>query len=316
MKKMNLGLIGYGVAQIGNLYREGTEENAIEAVNAAWDSGIRYFDTAPHYGLGLSEKRLGKALQGRPRDQFFVSTKVGRELVPNPHYAGELDIDNGFAVPRTLVRKPSYDYAGIRRSLESSLERLGLDRVDIIYIHDPDAYDLHPMLDLALPAVQRLKDEGLVNAIGVGSKSVEALLRGVRDGALDSIMVAGRYTLLEQPAGEELFPECLAREVDVVLAAPFNSGILAKSSPTATGRYEYQSAPNDLLVKAQQISDVCQSYGVELPAAALQFPLRHPAVVNVVVGATTRSQIEQNVKFMSQDIPEALWAELSELALT
>jgi D-threo-aldose 1-dehydrogenase len=307
-----LGKLGYGVAQIGNLYREGTEETAIDAVNAAWDAGVRYFDTAPHYGLGLSELRLGKALVGRPRNDFFVSTKVGRELVPNPEYDGELDLANGFAVPATLLRKPSFDYDGICRSLESSLERLGLDSVDIMYIHDPDAYDLHPMLDLALPAAERLRSEGLVKAIGVGSKSVEALRRGVRDASLDVIMIAGRYTLLEQPAAEELLPECMERNVTVVLAAPFNSGILAKSSPTALGRYEYGSAPSELLLKAQRISDVCQRYGVELPAAALQYPLRHPAVANVVAGATNRTQIEQNMNYINQDIPEAMWAELSE----
>lgn len=316
MSKLNLGKLGYGVAQIGNLYREGTEEAAIDAVNAAWEDGIRYFDTAPHYGLGLSEQRLGKALAERPRDQFFISTKVGRELVKNPDFAGELDMDNGFAVPATLVRQPGYDYDGIRRSLESSLDRLDLDRVDIIYIHDPEVYGLEAMLDLALPAAQRLKNEGLVSAIGVGSKSVEALMKGVQDADLDLIMVAGRYTLLEQPAEEALLPECLKRGVDVVLAAPFNSGILAKSSPTAAGRYEYGSAPDALLLKAQEISTICQRYGVELPAAALQFPLRHEAIVNVVAGATNRAQIQQNVAYMNQEIPPGLWVELREHHLT
>lgn len=315
MTTLPLGKLGYGVAQIGNLYREGTDENAQDAVDAAWDAGIRYFDTAPHYGLGLSERRLGMALEGRPRDEYYVSTKVGRELVPNPHYAGELDMENSFAVPATLMRKPSYDYDGIRRSLESSLERLNIDFVDIIYIHDPDAYDLHPMLDTALPAVERLRDEGMVTAVGIGSKSVEALLRGVRDANLDIIMIAGRYTLLEQPAAEELLPECLRRGTDAVLAAPFNSGLLATSSPSSNGRYEYGSAPADLLAKAQAISDVCQSYGVELPAAALHYPLRHPAIVNVVAGASNRAQIEQSAAYMAQEIPEALWEELHERGL-
>ena len=315
MATPELGPLGYGVAQIGNLYREGTDDNALDAVSAAWDGGIRYFDTAPHYGLGLSEKRLGMALASKPREQYVISTKVGRELVPNPHYAGELDMENDFAVPATLMRKPSYNYDGIRRSLESSLERLGMDYVDIIYIHDPDAYDLHPMLDSALPAVERLRSEGVVKAVGIGSKSVEALTRGVRDADLDVIMVAGRYTLLEQPAADELFPICLERSTDVVLAAPFNSGILAKSNPTQSGRYEYGTVPSDLLEKAQRISQVAQSYGVELPAAALQFPLRHPAVVNVVAGASNRMQIEQSIRYMAQDIPEAMWEELEHLGL-
>lgn len=306
-----LGKLGYGVAQIGNLYREGTDENAYDAVDAAWSLGVRYFDTAPHYGLGLSEKRLGQALRNRPREDYVVSTKVGRELVPNTHYTGELDMEHDFAVPATLVRQPSYDYDGIRRSLESSLERLGMDYADIIYIHDPDAYELDSVLGPALAAVEKLRDEGMVEAVGVGSKSVEALVRGVDEGNLDVIMVAGRYTLLEQPAADSLFPLCLDRGVDVVLAAPFNSGILATSKPSAKDRYEYGSAPSQLLDKAQQIADVCASFGVELPAAALQYPLRHPAVINVVAGATNRSQVEGNAQRMGADIPEELWEELA-----
>lgn len=305
-----LGKLGYGVAQIGNLYREGTDENAVDAVDAAWDAGIRYFDTAPHYGLGLSEKRLGRALAHRPRSDYVISTKVGRELVPNPDFSGELDMDNGFAVPATLIRQPSYDYDGIRRSLESSLERLGMDYVDIVYIHDPDVYDLDSVLEPALAAVQKLREEGIVTAVGVGSKSVEALQRGVTSGNLDVIMVAGRYTLLEQPAAEELLPLCIERGVDVVLAAPFNSGILATSDPSSKDRYEYGSAPSAMLQRAQEMSDVCQSFGVTLPAAALQFPLRHPAITNVVAGATNRSQVEGNVANMELAIPEGLWEEL------
>jgi D-threo-aldose 1-dehydrogenase len=310
-----LGKLGYGVAQIGNLYREGTDENALEAVGAAWDAGVRYFDTAPHYGLGLSERRLGMALSGRPRDEFIVSTKVGRALVPNPTYTGELDLDNGFAVPATLVREPAYDYDGIRRSLEESLVRLGLDRVDIIYIHDPDVYDLHPMLDLALPAVEKLRDEGLVTAVGVGSKSVEALYRGVMDANLDIIMVAGRFTLLEQPAATKLLPSCLDNGVGVVVAAPFNSGLLATNEPSRSDRYEYGDVPGDILQRAQRIAEVCRDYGVPLPAAALQYPLRHEAVVNVVVGATTSSQILQSINNMDMAIPDELWQELEEAGL-
>lgn len=311
MSTPRLGKLGYGVAQIGNLYREGTDENAFDAVDAAWDAGVRYFDTAPHYGLGLSEKRLGRALAARQRADYVISTKVGRELVPNPDYAGELDMEHDFAVPATLMRTPAYDYDGIRRSLESSLDRLGMDYVDIVYIHDPDVYGLDAVLSQSLDAVEKLRDEGMVQAVGIGSKSVEALQRGVTEGNLDLIMVAGRYTLLEQPAAEELFPLCRELGVDVVLAAPFNSGILATSSPTSKNRYEYGSAPAKLLQKAHDISERCQSYGVELPAAALQFPLRHPAVINVVAGATNRTQIEANVAHMQHAIPEALWEELN-----
>ena len=310
MSTPQLGPFGYGVAQIGNLYREGTDENAVEAVNAAWEHGVRYFDTAPHYGLGLSEKRLGQALSTRRREDFIVSTKVGRELVPNPHYSGELDMEHDFAVPATLIRSPAYDYDGIRRSLESSLERLAMDYVDIVYIHDPEVYGLEEVLTPALRAVERLRAEGMVQSVGIGSKSVEALQRGVAEGDLDVIMVAGRYTLLEQPAAESLLPKCLEREVDVVLAAPFNTGILATSTPLSKGRYEYGKVPSELLRKAQNICDVCQSYGVELPAAALQFPLLHPAVISVVAGASNRRQIEANVARINFAIPAAMWEEL------
>lgn len=311
MSTPRLGKLGFGVAQLGNLYREGTDENAFDAVDAAWDAGVRYFDTAPHYGLGLSEKRLGQALAHRPRGDYVISTKVGRELVPNPDYAGELDMANSFAVPATLMRQPRYDYDGIRRSLESSLERLGMDHVDIVYIHDPEAYNLDAVLSSALAAVEKLRAEGMVQAVGIGSKSVEALQRGVTEGNLDVIMVAGRYTLLEQPAAEELLPLCEERDVDVVLAAPFNSGILATSKPSSKDRYEYGSAPSELLRKAQEISDVCEAFGVELPAAAVQYPLRHPVIVTVVAGAKNRAQIEGNVKSMEHKIPEALWQELA-----
>lgn len=310
VNSLGLANLGYGVAQIGNLYREGTDENAYDAVDGAWDAGVRYFDTAPHYGLGLSEKRLGMALAGRKREDYVISTKVGRELVPNPDYSGDLDMAHDFAVPATLMRTPAYDYDGIRRSLESSLNRLAVDYVDIIYIHDPEVYGLDDVLTPSLDAVEKLRDEGMVQAVGIGSKSVEALQRGVIEGNLDVIMVAGRYTLLEQPASEELFPLCLERGVDVVVAAPFNSGILATSTPSSKDRYEYGSAPAQLLQRAQDIGDLCRSYGVALPAAALQFPLRHPAVVSVVAGATNRSQIEGNVAHMEAAIPEGLWGDL------
>lgn len=310
VNSLGLAKLGYGVAQIGNLYREGTDENAYDAVDGAWDAGVRYFDTAPHYGLGLSEKRLGMALAGRKREDYVISTKVGRELVSNPDYSGDLDMAHDFAVPATLMRTPAYDYDGIRRSLESSLNRLAVDYVDIIYIHDPEVYGLDDVLTPSLDAVEKLRDEGMVQAVGIGSKSVEALQRGVIEGNLDVIMVAGRYTLLEQPASEELFPLCLERGIDVVVAAPFNSGILATSTPSSKDRYEYGSAPAQLLQRAQDIGDLCRSYGVALPAAALQFPLRHPAVVSVVAGATNRSQIEGNVAHMEAAIPEGLWGDL------
>ncbi len=198
MTVVELGRLGYGAADLGNLYRAMSDDDARAVLEAAWESGVRYFDTAPHYGLGLSERRLGSFLATKPREQVVVSTKAGRLLRPSPETADRQDDAHGFAVPASLRRVWDFSAAGIRASLEESLEGLGLSRVDILYLHDPDEHDLAADLATAVPALAALRDEGLVDAIGIGSKSTEALLAGVRTEALDLAMVAGRYTLLEQ----------------------------------------------------------------------------------------------------------------------
>jgi D-threo-aldose 1-dehydrogenase len=304
-----LGPLGHGAANVGNLYRPMTDEDARAVLEAAWESGVRYFDTAPHYGLGLSERRLGAFLATKPRAEYVVSTKAGRLLRPSPETAGRLDDENQFAVPAALRRVWDFSAGGIRASLEESLERLGLSEVDILYLHDPDEHDLAADLATGVPAVAALRDEGLVRAVGIGSKSTEALLAAVRTGALDLVMVAGRYTLLEQ-AGD-VVTACRETGVGIVAAAIFNSGLL--STPRPGGRYEYGAVPPELLARAERIAEVCERHGVSLPEAALQFPLRVPAVRSVVAGAATAEQVRANARRMEADIPEALWDELERL---
>ena len=304
-----LGPLGHGAANVGNLYRAMTDEEARAVLDAAWEAGVRYFDTAPHYGLGLSERRLGAFLAEKPRAEFVVSTKAGRLLRPSPETADRLDDANQFAVPADLRRVWDFSADGIRASLEESLERLGLARVDVLYLHDPDEHDLAADLATGVPALAALRDEGLVRAVGIGSKSNEALLAAVRTEALDLAMIAGRYTLLEQPALDAVVPACRAAGPRIVAAAVFHSGLLATRRPA--GRYEYGDAPPALLERAQRIADVCERYGVALPEAALQFPLRESVVCSVVAGAATAEQARENARRMDAAIPQALWEELA-----
>ncbi|GAA1802267.1 aldo/keto reductase [Agromyces neolithicus] len=310
-----LGSLGYGAASIGNLYREVSDAQSDAALAAAWDGGIRYFDTAPHYGLGLSERRLGAFLAEKPRDDFVISTKVGRVLDPNPDFSGGDDMAFDFAVPNRTVRRFDPSESGVRRSVEESLERLALDRIDIAFLHDPDAYDLDRGLAEGLPALAKLRDEGVVRAIGIGTNSADAATRAVREGDLDLVMIAGRYTLLEQPALAELLPACEERGVGVVAAAVFNSGLLATSTPGDSGRYNYRAVPAGVLAHAQRLADACRAEGVELPVAALQYPLEHPAVRSVVVGSASSADIAQNIARVGMPLPDGFWSRLRDAGL-
>jgi len=223
--------LGFGAAVIGNLFTEVTDEQAHEAVTAAWQRGIRYFDTAPHYGLGLSERRLGEALSAFPRAEFTVSTKVGRRLEPSTH--GGDDLANGFAVPATRRRVWDFSADGVRRTLEASLERLGLDRVDVVYLHDPDDHADEAFRE-GYPALEKLRSEGVVGAIGAGMNQAGMLTRFVRETDVDVVLCAGRYTLLDQSALTELLPAAVERGVSVVIGGAFNSGLLADPRPGAT----------------------------------------------------------------------------------
>lgn len=305
---LSLGRLGFGGAGIGNLYRAIPDGQALATVLAAWDAGIRYFDTAPHYGLGLSEQRLGAVLRDKPREEFVISTKVGRVLEPD---SGGGQDPEGFDVPATSRRVWDFSEGGIRRSIEDSLERLGLGHVDIAYLHDPDVHDLQAGISEALPVLEKLRAEGLVKAIGVGINSAEAALECVEAADLDLVMLAGRYTLLEQP-DVPLLDRCLERSTGVVSVGAYNSGLLARPDVPEDAHYNYDQAPPEVLERARALAALCRDFGVELPTAALQFPLRHPAVVNVTAGATSPEQVATNAARMESPVPGELWAALEE----
>lgn len=310
---LELPALGYGAANVGNLFRALSDDEAWAVLDAAWDAGIRYFDTAPHYGLGLSERRLGAFLQTKPRDEFVISTKAGRLLRPNPaHQAGGLDTDNDFHVPDDLRREWDFSEAGIRASIADSQERLGLDRIDLLYLHDPERHDLDLALAEAFPALEKARSEGLVGAIGIGSMVSDALSRAVREADLDLIMVAGRYTLLEQPAAADVLPACAETGTGIVAASVFNSGLLAQSEPQRDGRYEYGQLPEELWDRLVRIASICRAHDVPLPAAAIQFPLQSVLVRSVVVGGSRPAQLRQNAEYAALEIPADLWAELAE----
>jgi D-threo-aldose 1-dehydrogenase len=303
--------ISFGGAAIGNLFTAVTDDDARAAVDAAWDGGIRFFDTAPHYGLGLSERRLGAALQDRPRGEYVISTKVGRLLEPAPSAGPGADVgrdDQGFDVPPGLVRRFDFSADGVRRSLAASLDRLGLDRVDIALIHDPDAHGEQALRE-AYPALERLRAEGVVRAIGVGMNQTEMLTRFVRETDIDVVLVAGRYTLLDQTAANELLPAALERGASVIAGGVFNSGLLAAPTPDAT--YDYAAAPGALISRALRLQEICAESGVPLRAAAARFPLAHPAVASVLIGARSAAEVTDAIALRGLDIPPELWQSLA-----
>jgi len=302
-----LSRLSLGCAQLGNLYREVSDDDASATVDAAWTLGITYFDTAPHYGLGLSERRLGLALRPHPREAYLISSKVGRLLEPLDSVQG-LD-DGGFVVPATHRRVFDFSRDGIHRSLSESLDRLGLDRLDIVYLHDPDDH-IADVLATGYPALDELRREGVVRAVGAGMNDATALASLVRESDLDIVMLAGRYTLLEQESLDDLMPLCAERGVAVVAAGVFNSGLLARPDPGPDTKYDYAAAPPKLVQRARAIAAVCERHGTTLPAAALNFPLSHPSVVSVCVGARSAGQLERNAALFDEPLPAYLWSEL------
>jgi D-threo-aldose 1-dehydrogenase len=300
--------LGFGGAAIGNLYRPVADDAASAAVDAAWQAGIRYFDTAPHYGLGLSEERLGRALAGRPRAEFVVSSKVGRLLVPNERRTGR--DGEGFDVPDTLRRERDYSRDGVLRSIEATLARTGLDRLDVVLVHDPDDH-WQPAVQEAMPALADLRDQGVIGAIGAGMNQGAMLARFLRETAADVVMLAGRYTLLEQGALDDVLPAASEHGKSVIAVGVFNSGLLASRWPADDARYDYGTAPPALIERARRIARVCRAHGTPLPAAALAFPLGHPAVVDVAVGVRSPEEVARNVALHTAEIPAALWADLA-----
>jgi D-threo-aldose 1-dehydrogenase len=294
--------LSFGGAAIGNLFTEVSEDEAAATVAAAWAGGIRSFDTAPHYGLGLSERRLGAVLRHYPRDEFVVSTKVGRLLEPA---SGPYGTDaEGFAVPAAYHRVRDYSADGVRRSLAASLDRLGLDRIDIAYIHDPEDH-AEQAFRAAYPALEELRAQGCLGAIGAGMNQAEMLTRFVTDTDVDVVLVAGRYTLLDQSAGSSLLPAAHELGVSVVVGGVFNSGLLAAPATKAT--YDYQAAPGSLIAKARRLETICAQFGVPLRAAAARFPLRHPAVASVLIGARSAAEIDDALALWQAGVPPGLW---------
>ena len=314
--KVTVTRLGLGTAPLGGLFRPVRDEDAAATVRAAWDLGLRLFDTAPLYGYGRAEQRLGGGLRTRPRAEFAVATKVGRLLrEPSPGAAWELDTtqehagqpfykDTGPAVP---VFDFSYD--GALRSLEESLTRLGLDRVDIVHVHDPERH-VRQAVDGAYRALVRLRDEGVIGAVGLGIDYAEPAVEILRAVDLDCVLIAGRWTLLDQAAGRELLPLAAERGVAVIAAGVYNSGVLANPG-AVTATYDYVPSPHDVVVRASTIAGVCARHGVPLRAAALQFPFRDPAVAAVLTGARTAAEISENVGLFDTPVPEELWADLA-----
>jgi D-threo-aldose 1-dehydrogenase len=297
-----------GGAAFAGLYQSVDPDTVRAALQAAWDLGIRSFDTAPHYGVGLSEERVGGFLADQPRDAFVLSTKVGRLLVDDPDAATE---DQGFFGTPRRRRVPDYSADGVRRSIEDSLRRLGLDRIDLVLIHDPEDH-LDAAVHEAAPALSQLRAEGVIGGYGVGTNYADVALRLVVETDLDHVLIAGRYTLLDRRAASPLLGACVDRGVAVLAAGLLNSGLLADPYGPDP-HFDYQPATPAVVTLARQLDDACRGHGVPLRAAALQFPLRHPAVSSVVLGAGTADQVRDCHEQLSTEIPEALWGELDEL---
>lgn len=303
---LTTGPIAFGAASIGNLFTQVDDATAVDAVQAAWETGVRYFDTAPHYGLGLSERRLGQALRAHPRDEYIVSTKVGRLLEPIALAHGDRDLENGFDVPRDHVRVLDYSRDGVLRSIESSLQRLGLDRIDIVLVHDPDDH-YREAVEGAFPALEELRAQGVIRSYGAGMNQSRMLADFARVTDLDVVMLAGRFTLLDQGALDDLLPVALERGVSVIAAGVFNSGILAQPIPSRDAHYDYAPVSPELFERVSRLAEICGQHGVTLPEAAMRFPALHPAVTTICLGARSRAHIERNARQVSTAIPDALW---------
>jgi D-threo-aldose 1-dehydrogenase len=303
--------LGLGGTGLGDMYHTTGDEAAHTTVEAAWEAGIRYFDTAPHYGTGLSEHRFGQALRSRPRQQYTLSTKVGRVLVPDPNG----DIAPPFVSSLPFRRVLDYGAAGARRSVEDSLQRLALGSIDIVYVHDlspdhlGDGFDHHYRIAAgpggAFEELVRMREEGLIKGWGLGVNTVEPCVRALRDSDPDIFLLAGRYTLMETTPLEALFPLCEERGAGIVLGGPFNSGFLAGGE-----HYDYVPAKPHHHERRERLRQVAARHGVDLPAAALQFGAAHPVVVATIPGASSTRHLRRNADLMEVKIPAAFWQEL------
>jgi D-threo-aldose 1-dehydrogenase len=298
--------LGFGGGPLGGLFAPLDDDTAAEALMAAWDVGVRYFDTAPHYGIGHSERRIGDFLSQKTRGVFTLSSKAGRLLVPQDP-EGRQDVD--FEVPATHRRVWDFSRDGILRSVEASLTRMGVDRFDVLFLHDAEDH-FDTALHDGYPALAELRSQGVVGAIGAGMYHAAKLTTLVRETDVDVVMLAGRYTLLEQHALDELLPACAERGVSVLAAAVFNSGVLAQPRPADGARFDYAPASPELLQRAHRIADVCEAHGVTLPQAAIAFPLCHPVVAGVVVGMRSAEEVRRNVASFEAAVPAQVWGDL------
>lgn len=308
--------LGFGAASIGGLFGSVDAGWAAATVDHGWDLGIRYFDVAPLYGYGNGERRLGASLGHRVRDQYVLSTKVGRLVRATGLIPPGADIDRQALDGHDDAyyadvdgRRIVFDYSadGVVRSIEESLERLGLDRIDLVFIHDPDDH-WQSAIDEAYPALHRLRDQGIIRAIGVGMNQSAMLVRFAQETEMDAFLVAGRYTLLDQEALRELLPLCLERRISVLIGGVMNSGLLA--DPRAGARFDYAPASPEILDRARRLDLACQRRGVPLRAAAIQFPLAHPAVAGLIAGVRRLEHLEEYPEFMRWPIPSVLWDDL------
>jgi D-threo-aldose 1-dehydrogenase len=319
---LELCTLGFGGAAIGNLYRELSDENAGEAVREAFAAGVRYFDTAPFYGFGLSEVRLGKALR-LEQPPPVISTKVGRRLVPTGPQDPAVGRE-GYFSPRPFAPVFDYGYDAVMRSHAESLDRLGVSRVDILLCHDigrlthgdSHAARVREFKEGGYRAMRELRDTGAVRAIGLGVNEWEICVELLESCDLDCIMLAGRYTLLEQPSLETLMPMCEQKRVSIICAGPFNSGVLAAGSRAgASSHYNYAAPPAHVLDRVRRLEELCAEHDVPLQAAALQFPLGHPAVASVVAGCASGAEARNCAAMFAHPIPSAFWRSLRERAL-
>jgi len=314
-----LPILGFGCAPLGGMLRATPQDDALTTLACAWDLGFRHFDVAPQYGHGLAEHRLGLGLRDKPRDDWLLSTKVGRLLRPRRTDSSPPAMWVG-ALPFDVVFDYSYD--ATLRSLEDSLQRLGLDRIDMVMIHDVSlkwhglnvGERFRQAMHGAHRALAQLRDQGVIRAFGAGLNDVVTATRFVEEGDLDYVMIAGRYTLLDQSAQDALLPVCARRGVGVMMAGPFNSGILASGSAAAAA-YHYNPAPPEVLENVRRIETIAARHQVPLAAAALQFPLAHPAVTSIVTGCRTPEEVTQAAAWLQQAIPEAFWRELRQTEL-
>jgi D-threo-aldose 1-dehydrogenase len=312
------GPFGFGASSLGNLYEEISDDAAAEAVDAAWSLGVRYYDTAPFYGYGLSERRLGNALRHHPRDDYILSTKAGRLLLPADH-AG---IGDGFRSAMPFRPVFDYSYDGVMRSFEDSLERLGLSRINLLLLHDlgrathggDHAHHFGQAVSGGFRALTKLRETGAVDAIGLGVNEVDICAESMAHADFDLFLIAGRFTLLDQGAAP-FYDRCRASDTGIIAAGVFNSGILATGAATDSAYHDYAPASADVLAKVAAIEAICQAHRVPLPAAALAFATSHPAVTQSLVGLRSSDQVKQTAKYVDAIIPAAFWQELQSCGL-